>query len=70
MSIVTSTSASFGTGLLVDSEPSRAIRRTPGDDLAARTKASTALSRWRRGSGTEGCGPSWRVFKSCFMGHL
>ena len=37
-SIVTSTSASFGTGLLVVSEPSRAIRRTPGDDLAARTK--------------------------------
>jgi len=34
-------------------EPSRAIRRTPRDDLAARMKTSTTLSRWRRGSGTE-----------------
>src|SRR4029077_4455236 len=66
--MVTSTSASFGTGLSVASEPSRAIRSTPGDDLAARTKASTALSRWRRGSGTEGCGLSCRLFESCFMG--
>ena len=35
-SMTTSTSASFGTGLSVESEPSRAIRRTPGDDRAAR----------------------------------
>ena len=44
-SMVTSTSASFGTGLSVASEPSRAIRKTPGVDCAARTNASTALSR-------------------------
>jgi hypothetical protein len=45
--MVASTSASFGIGLSVSvaSEPSRAICRSPGDNLAARTKASTALSR-------------------------
>jgi hypothetical protein len=53
-STVTSTSASFGTGLSVASEPMRAIWRTPGVDRAAWTKASTALNRWGRGSGTEG----------------
>jgi hypothetical protein len=44
-SMVTSTSASFGTGFSVASEPSRAIRKTPGIDRVARTNASTALSR-------------------------
>jgi hypothetical protein len=44
-SMITSTSASFGTGLSVASEPIRAIRRTPGVDRAARTNASTALRR-------------------------
>ena len=44
--------------------------RDTGDHLAARTKASTAVSRWRRGSGTGGSGPSWRVFEFCFTGHL
>jgi hypothetical protein len=33
--MVTSTSASFGTGFSVASEPSRAIRKTPGVDRAA-----------------------------------
>jgi hypothetical protein len=42
------------TGLSVASEPSRAIRRIPGDDLAARTKASTALSRWPPWVGNRG----------------
>jgi hypothetical protein len=41
-SMDTSTSASFGMGLSVTSEPTSAIRRTPGHELAARTNASTA----------------------------
>jgi hypothetical protein len=44
-SMVTSTSASFGTGFSVASEPIRAIRRTLGSERPARTNASTAPSR-------------------------
>jgi hypothetical protein len=43
--MVTSTSASFGMGLSVAREPSRAIRRIPGVDRADRRNVSTALSR-------------------------
>jgi hypothetical protein len=54
--IMTRTSASFGIALLVTSEPTRAIRRTPGQVRAARTKDRTARSSSRRGSATEGLG--------------
>ena len=62
--IMTSTSASFGIALLVTSEPTRAIRRTPGQVRAARTKDRTARSSSRRGSATEGLGlwdGLWRI---------
>jgi hypothetical protein len=55
-SIVTRTSASFGIALLVTSEPTRAIRRTPGQVHAASTNDRTARSSSRRGSATEGLG--------------
>src|SRR5262245_59701518 len=51
--IVTRTSASFAIALPVTSEPTRAIRRTPGHVRAARTKDRTASSSSRRGSTTE-----------------
>src|SRR5450756_1914348 len=61
-SIVTSTSASFGIALVVVSEPKSAMRRTPGQLGAVRTKERTPRSRGRRVSATEGVGP-WDRFR-------
>ena len=50
--MVTSTSASFGIGFAVVSEPISAMRRTPWQTRASNTKRNTACSNGARGSAT------------------
>jgi len=67
-SMVTSTSASFGTGLSVDSSRARrsAGHRRPSCRSHEGERGPEQMASW---VGTEGCGPSWRVFEFCFTGH-
>ena len=55
-SIVTSTSASFGIGFAVASEPTSAMRKTPGMLRAARTNAGKTTSRGLRDSAIAAAG--------------
>src|SRR6516162_2985413 len=68
-STVTRRSTSFGIALAVAREPKSAMRRTPGQRRAARTKEKAPRSNGRRGSATEGEGSRARCRRILLMQH-
>jgi hypothetical protein len=64
--MVTSRSASFGTGLSVASEPSRAIRSTPADSESPASEMRRILDRLCQSMSGSVC----RRGRNCFRGKL